>query len=301
MDDALEAGSLSWIIPFAFNVGETKNGPRSKLGSRKIPFIWPAPKTVNEDEMITLEQSKASRKELEKSLKAKVSTITAKDLYRPRTTYSRADCVVYTVTGVLGSDGKNDLEAIGKKEYVHKLECELQELTSAAAQFSNFLKRNAVMTYNDATLDYIDRNIEEERDKIMAGGSRDKFERLTQYRKQYQQEIRALDEQMAKGKNSKLLEQPDVENLVLKLHALPHYGKMLKNLGNVFEVYSFCEQREKSHVIKSKPHFAKGKVLVKVPQSVPLSKKPSNQVAKTSSSGSMGLFGKLPFVNSGKK
>lgn len=62
-------------------------------------------------------------------------------------------------------------------------------LQNAAAQFSIFLKRNAIMPYNDATLEYLDRHLEDEGSKVVAGGSRDKLERLTQYRMQYEQQV----------------------------------------------------------------------------------------------------------------
>jgi hypothetical protein len=152
-----------------------------------------------------------------------------------------------------------------KKKHTEELECELQELTSAAAQFSNFLKRNAIMPYNDATLDYIGRNIEEEKEKVAAGGSRDKLGRLTQYRDKYAQEIKALNEQMEKGDNSKLLEQSDIERLVHKLHTLPHYGQMLKGIGEVFEELQLYEQREKSYVMRARPHFTGEKKSFKMP------------------------------------
>ncbi|KAH8898891.1 hypothetical protein GQ53DRAFT_836886 [Thozetella sp. PMI_491] len=70
-----------------------------------------------------------------------------------------------------------------KKGYIKELEYELQEFTLAPAQFSNFLKRNAMMPYNDGTLDSIDRTMEEEREKVEAGGSKDRLQRLIQYHK----------------------------------------------------------------------------------------------------------------------
>lgn len=51
------------------------------------------------------------------------------------------------------------------------------------------------MPYNDATLEYLDRHLEDERSKVVAGGSRDKLERLTQYRIQYEQHSRRLYEE----------------------------------------------------------------------------------------------------------
>jgi hypothetical protein len=45
------------------------------------------------------------------------------------------------------------------------------------------------MPINDAILAYLDQQIEQEQGKIQAGGSRDKYDRLTEYRRQYEQEV----------------------------------------------------------------------------------------------------------------
>lgn len=297
---------------------------------------------VNEDEMEKLAESRESRKELEKTLKVKVSTLVASPVDQPRTTCHHTDCIRHASTGSWGLDGKQVLKTVyksmchspcyltgikvedvgnaglrgcwamdgdtckickhswtvhlhidyeqmeemaevddptvvalltknasftetkqaaivAKKNYIKELEYELQEFTLAAAQFSNFLKRNAIMPYNDATLDYIDRTMEEEKENVAAGGSRDKLQRLAQYRTQYEQEIRTLNEQMVKGENSKLLDRVGVEKLVQKLHSLPHYGQTLKDIGKVVDKVQSFEQRERPYVMRARSHFTREK------------------------------------------
>ncbi|KAL4989590.1 hypothetical protein BDW68DRAFT_175730 [Aspergillus falconensis] len=292
---------------------------------------------VNKQDMRTLEENKKSRKELEKDLKIKVSTITAFPIDEPRTTCHHEDCIRYATTESRGVDGKQvsktvyksmchspchltgvTVENIGnaklshcaamdgenctvcghswknhlhidyeqvegmaeadnenivrllrenanfaemkqaaieaKQAYIGELESELQELTSAAAQFSCFLKRNAIMPYNDATLDYLDRTIEDEKGKVAAGGSQDMLGRLFQYREQYQQEIKILNDQMAKGENSRLLDRAGVVELVQKMHSLTHYGQMLKDIGIVVDKIQSFERREKPHVLRARSH-----------------------------------------------
>jgi hypothetical protein len=111
------------------------------------------------------------------------------------------------------------------------------------------------MAYNDATLDYLDRNIQEERAVVEAGGSRDKLDSLEQSRNQYQQEINVLNEHMEKGESSKLLDRAGVENLVEKLHSLPHYGGRLKDIGMVVDEIQSFEQREKTRDFRGKFHI----------------------------------------------
>lgn len=101
------------------------------------------------------------------------------------------------------------------------------------------------MPYNDATLDYIERSIEDERDKL---------EQLVQYRKQYEQEVKILNDQMAKGENSKLLEQPEVETLTQKLYSLKHYGKVLQGMGKVSTRCSGLNSEKNNMSCERNPH-----------------------------------------------
>jgi hypothetical protein len=68
--------------------------------------------SVNEDEMKTLDQARESRKEMEKILKIKVSTISALPLDQPRTTCHHVDCITQIGTGTWGQDGKEALRTI---------------------------------------------------------------------------------------------------------------------------------------------------------------------------------------------
>ncbi|KAL2852048.1 hypothetical protein BJY01DRAFT_244664 [Aspergillus pseudoustus] len=295
---------------------------------------------VNEDDMKALDQNAESRKELERSLKVKVSTIAIIPVDRPRTTCHDDDCVSHVGTNSWGRDGEQVLKTVyqtmchspcylkgvqvenlgnpqlqdcaamkggickvcnhswkvhlhidyeqvvgtsevdnptivtmlsenadfadmkqaaiaAKEVHIEELQSELQEFTSAAAQFSIFLKRNAIMPYNDATLDYLDRTIEEEKGKVAVGGSRDRLEQLCQYRQQYEKEVEILDEYMIKGESSRLLDREGVELLVQKLHALPHYGQSLKDMGKVVNSLRSLERRERPQKANKTRRFAR--------------------------------------------
>ncbi|KAL4860826.1 hypothetical protein BDV12DRAFT_204647 [Aspergillus spectabilis] len=146
-----------------------------------------------------------------------------------------------------------------KERYIEELRSELQEVTYAAVHFSNFLKHNSIMPYNDATLDYLDRTIEDKRRHVADGGSRDEFDALEKYRKQYEKEIEILNEHMENGEDSKLLDQAGVEKLLSELYSLPHYGKDLKAIQTVLSRTQLFEQRERSHVYRTKTRTPKKK------------------------------------------
>jgi len=89
------------------------------------------------------------------------------------------------------------------------------------------------MPYNDSTLDYLDRLMQEETNKAKAGGSRDKLNNLMQHRREYEQQVRILDEYMEKGEDHKLLTRDGVNVLMQHLYGLKHYGESLRDMGKV--------------------------------------------------------------------
>lgn len=66
----------------------------------------------NEDDMIELDKNEESRKELEETLRVKVSTINALPVDKPRTTCHHADCIRHASTGSWDSDGKEVLKTV---------------------------------------------------------------------------------------------------------------------------------------------------------------------------------------------
>ncbi|KAH8650654.1 hypothetical protein BGZ60DRAFT_509014 [Tricladium varicosporioides] len=143
----------------------------------------------------------------------------------------------------------------GKKRLIAELELELKKIGDAAAQFSIFLKRNAIMPYNDATLDYLERLMDDERGKVAVGGSRDKLESLTRYRRQYEQQIQILDEYIKKGEHHMLLNQAGVEILLRDLYDLRHYGQTLREMGQVIHSSETVVHREKPYVMRARSHW----------------------------------------------
>lgn len=152
---------------------------------------------------------------------------------------------------------KKEAGIAAKKSLIEELEGELDTIRSATAQFGIFLKRNAIMPYNDATLDYLDRCIEEEAGKVQAGGSAEKLENLKKYRKEYEQEILHLEEYMEKGDEELLLDQEGVDIMMENLYSLKHYGSMLSDLSNNIHSLPSGANRERGHILRAKDHWVK--------------------------------------------
>ncbi|KAH7401648.1 hypothetical protein BKA66DRAFT_451131 [Pyrenochaeta sp. MPI-SDFR-AT-0127] len=150
---------------------------------------------------------------------------------------------------------KQEAVIASKKRYVEELEVELRTIRDAAAQFSVFLARNAIMPINDATTAYLDHQMEQEKGKMQVGGSRDKYDRLVEYRRQYEQEVTTLKEYMERGENHKLLDPKGVEQLVEKLFALQYYGAQFQRVREVVDESQVTVVREKPYVMQAKPHW----------------------------------------------
>jgi GTPase SAR1 family protein len=150
---------------------------------------------------------------------------------------------------------KKELAISAKRRLIEELNFELSRISDAAAQFSIFLKRNAIMPYNDATLEYLDRHMQDERNKVQAGGSRDKLDSLTQYRKQYEQQVKILDKYMQKGEDHMLLDQDGVKMLVKELYKLKHYGKILRDMRKFIRSTQTVVYRERPYVMRARSHW----------------------------------------------
>lgn len=328
---------------------------------------------INKDHLADLKKNDLKKKDLEKLLKTKVKTLKIKEMDRPRTTCSHADCIKHSSTGVVGLDGKGTLRTVyesmchnpcylsnvqlddvgaqwlrfcaamggtdnckvcghhwqmhlhvdyeiqdamveiedpdvrnqlrnnadmrrnieilvaSKKRYIDEVSAELRQVREAAAHFTVFLKRNAIMAYNDATLEYLDRCVDEEMAKVQAGGSRDKLDNLQMYRKEYQEEVRVLEEYMTVGDAEKtMLDQEGVTSLMKSLYSLRHYGEQLHDMDVTINTAHRVAHRETQHIVRGQFSRRK-KVEIKQEQSA-VDDVTSNEDNSQLSGGEMVLY-----------
>lgn len=127
-----------------------------------------------------------------------------------------------------------------KTALIAELKCEQREIQEAAARFSIYLKRISITPYNDATLEYLEHLIREERDKVGYGGGREKLEALERDREQYAAFVAAMtasidgeSDGMGKGNGAgagtwKMLDEEGVYAVVDGLYKLKHSGADLR-------------------------------------------------------------------------
>ncbi|EZG58881.1 putative Aaa ATPase domain protein [Gregarina niphandrodes] len=108
------------------------------------------------------------------------------------------------------------------KDAAPDLKRELDVLQNAAAQMNVFLKHNALLTFNDAKLEYLDLQITDERSKVSLGGSRDKLDSFTMYLERCLL-VKRFKEHMDDEK--KPLNNDQIKELIRTLPSLNHYGK----------------------------------------------------------------------------
>lgn len=117
-----------------------------------------------------------------------------------------------------------------RKTAIEEFEIEYKQVQDAAIHFGFFLKRHAIGPYNDATVEYVDHLIHQERMKIKIGGRADELNRLEKYKSDHLERVVILTKAMESGNTTLMLDDRGVTQLVTGLYGLPHFGADLKRI-----------------------------------------------------------------------
>lgn len=129
------------------------------------------------------------------------------------------------------SDIELQQEAIQmRKTAIEEFQIEYKQVQNAAIHFGFFLKRHAIEPYNDATVEYVDHLIHQERMKIKNGGRTDELGRLEKYKSEHLERVAILTKAMESGNTTLMLDDLGVTQLVTGLYGLPHFGADLKRI-----------------------------------------------------------------------
>ncbi|KAM0433873.1 hypothetical protein ACHAPT_003816 [Fusarium lateritium] len=142
-----------------------------------------------------------------------------------------------------------------KKEAIEEFRLEHRQVQEAAIQFGFFLKRHAITPYNDATVEYIDMLMDEERKKIKVGGSNQRRSKLEKEKAEYLQKVEVLEKAMKQGDESKLLDDAGVAQLVDSLYGLPQFGNDLRDIVKIQETAAESTYRERAYNIVGGARF----------------------------------------------
>src|SRR5690606_29406045 len=109
-----------------------------------------------------------------------------------------------------------------KQRNIKELENESAQFREAAVRFGDFLRRNSITPYNDATIQYYDHLIKEEEGKAAIGGSRLRLETLQTSKAEYQSLIDVFEQNMRAAANGRgrleKLDEAGVDSLVNHLY-----------------------------------------------------------------------------------
>ncbi|CAK1358225.1 unnamed protein product [Cercospora beticola] len=139
-----------------------------------------------------------------------------------------------------------------RQELIRKWEMERAYIQKAAGQFAVFLKRSSIKPWNDSKLAYLDHLIEEEKNKVQAGGSDKRLRDLCADRRQHLEEISTLTQYVQAGKQHVLLDQQGIKSLIQQLYSLELTGPNLKKVAQQLE------DIQNATVEKSKQNGASG-------------------------------------------
>jgi GTPase SAR1 family protein len=131
------------------------------------------------------------------------------------------------------------------------------QVQEAAIQFGFFLKRHAIEPYNDATIEYVDHLIQQEKLKVKSGGRKRALSMLERYKAEHLQKVAALTRAMARGETDMVLDDQGARQLVDSLYGLPHFGKDLQKIVQVNEMAADAVFREKSCNVSAGRHWGR--------------------------------------------
>lgn len=137
------------------------------------------------------------------------------------------------------------------RQRVEEYKAEHDQIRQAAAQFSNFLRREAIALYNDKTQAYIEFLINEEEAKVHAGKSNKKLLDLQEDLKKYLEEVAILEKNVGTHANYPALTTNDIDRLVRNLYGLKHFGKNLEALKKKNVRIYEAQNREVNHRVRS--------------------------------------------------
>jgi hypothetical protein len=136
---------------------------------------------------------------------------------------------------------------------------ELDEIRRAAARFCLFLRENSITVINDATLDYLDMLIQDEKGIIETAKQRGirtnkkRLEALQEDRQIHLQLVETFKQNMLEPTSPEdvLLDEQGVDSLVKRLYALQHFGENLKQIKYVIDTSLEETSRERPYRVQT--------------------------------------------------
>ncbi|KAF3920073.1 hypothetical protein AA313_de0200452 [Arthrobotrys entomopaga] len=175
--------------------------------------------------------------------------------YQPKT-YRMTDKAVETKLGENATDLEIRKQAIRmKKVAINEFKLVYDQVEEAAIQFGFFLKRHAILPYNDATIEYINLLIDQENLKIAAGGSDKTLKILQRNKQRHEEKIKALTDAMAKGTSKGILHDQGVHQTIESLYDLPNFGGDLRQMVKTNEKSAEGCYREQTYHLSAGVHW----------------------------------------------
>jgi hypothetical protein len=122
------------------------------------------------------------------------------------------------------------IKALNK--YINEIQTEHKQIAEAQAKFSHYLKTHSITHWNDATEEYYDHLIKDEKSKAGFGdaNSRARLDQLERDKKQYLQFVDAM--KSGNNRRFRALDEDGVHKLVQSLYSMSHYGSNLKDVAD---------------------------------------------------------------------
>jgi GTPase SAR1 family protein len=137
------------------------------------------------------------------------------------------------------------------KRQIEEARDEHAKIQLAAAKFGVFLKQNSITPYNDAMLDYIDHQTNQERDKLTLypDQNRARLNGLIKRRQEYEAKISSIKMSIESGDTTSVLDEEGVEKLIQSLYDLKHWGQNLQDVQSGVARAEEAAYRERPYAV----------------------------------------------------
>ncbi|KAJ5751917.1 hypothetical protein N7520_008834 [Penicillium odoratum] len=145
----------------------------------------------------------------------------------------------------------------GKEKAINDFQSEYDQLQEAGLQFGYFLKQHAITAYNDSTLEYLDHLIELEKNKVRAGGTRERLQWHEREKANHLEKVEIFEKQIAAGETYRLLDEDSVREKIDSIYSLHYFGADLQKVMDANQRADDLVYREKSVNIWAGDHWEK--------------------------------------------
>jgi hypothetical protein len=156
-----------------------------------------------------------------------------KILYTETITTTMDDSVQKGLDGTLSLAAIKEAQIKALERTRREYEAELEQIQQTAARFRVYLKANAIASWDDSTLRYMDLLIREEEQKQKVEANQNRLEMMRKEKQRYKGFVRLMDPEETPDSKYPVLDEDGVNRVIQDLYRLRHFGGQLRDVSKI--------------------------------------------------------------------